>query len=72
MLQAARPCALLVMVAAGGGLFIVNGLKERQFAYLNDAQIELEYGAAGIVREKMDAFKDKHAVCTVTGVVMAF
>lgn len=61
---------LLVMIAVAVAVFIASSLKVKQFAYFSESDIELEYGVSGILREKWTAFNNKHAVYTVTGVIL--
>ncbi len=67
---AAGLAALLIMVAAAVAIFILSDLNQKQYAYLKEDEIELEYGTAGILREKWASFKPRYAVFTVVGVIL--
>ncbi|MEA4832661.1 MAG: helix-turn-helix domain-containing protein [Oscillospiraceae bacterium] len=61
---------LLIMVAIAVGIFISNGFKTKRFEYLTKTDFELEYGVAGIVKNKQHSFEHNYIVSLITGVTL--
>lgn len=61
---------LLVVVAVGVAILILNGMKLEKYKYLEDEEISLQYGVGGIVSRRKDGFAGTHRKCMVTGVVL--
>lgn len=62
--------ALLVLIAAAVAIFIIGGEKMKRFKYLERTDFELDYGVAGIVKERRAAFEKRYLLCTVIGVIL--
>jgi transcriptional regulator with XRE-family HTH domain len=62
--------ALLLMVAAAVAIFIISSAKMKRFRYLQNGELELEYGAWGIIKEKQRDLERKHLLKNVMGVVL--
>lgn len=61
---------LLLMIAAAVAIFIISGAKVKRFEYLNNKDIELDYGVLGIVKDQRAAFESRHLLNIVIGVVL--
>ncbi|MGN0745359.1 MAG: helix-turn-helix domain-containing protein [Aristaeellaceae bacterium] len=61
---------LLVMVTAAVATFILTGMKTKPYAYLDEADIDTEYGVTGMVRERQNAYRDTYARRCVIGVCL--
>lgn len=61
---------LLMLVAVAVAIFISGSMKLKRFEYLQTGDFELEYGVAGIVREKQAAFEPVYRRYIVAGVVI--
>lgn len=61
---------LLLMVAGAVSLFIVNGMKQEPYEYLEKENIRLQYGVSGIVEKQRDNYKQKYQRDLVLGVVL--
>ena len=61
---------LLLLVAGAVAIFILNGMKTDPYDYLEKEPIETEYGVDGMVREKMNRYKESHHLSVVLGVVL--
>lgn len=48
-------CVLLVLAAAGAGLFVSTSIPEKEFEFLKKEPFEREYGVEGMVREREKA-----------------
>jgi len=62
--------ALLLLAAAAIATFIVNGLRMERFKHFEKRDFELEYGVAGVVREKKRLNAGTFAAKIVSGVVL--
>lgn len=58
---------LLLLVAAGVVIFILDGMKLAKYEYLETENISLQYGVQGIVEKKKEAFAATHQKCMATG-----
>ena len=59
---------LLVFVAAGAALCIVNGLRTEKYNYIEYEHLSLEYGVFGIVEKKRDEFAPRFRLGITLGV----
>lgn len=62
--------ALLLVVTGAVVLFILCGAKTEQWAYLEKEPIKTAYGVAGMVRERMQAHRERYIRRNVTGTVL--
>ena len=63
-------CVLLPMVACATALFVTGGLKMKPYDYLEENQIELEYGVSGIVKEEKRRREAANRIYIVLGVTL--
>jgi len=61
---------LLLMVAGGVALIVFNLARLKKFEYLEHDLLDLEYGIAGIVERKMEAFEPVRKRCLTVGVAL--
>ena len=61
---------LLIMVAAAVGLFLKTMMSGKPFEYLENTNIDTEYGVSGMVREKMTAYAERHSRLLVIGIML--
>ena len=62
--------ALLALVAAAVATFIFSGTRMNSYAHLDAGAFELEYGVAGMVRERWAAYEPVFTRCIVLGVTL--
>lgn len=62
--------ACLVMIAVAVANFILSDFQMKAFAYITEGEFELEYGLAGIIRERKAQQQPRFAAHIVIGVVM--
>lgn len=62
--------ALLALVAAAVATFIFSGTRMNGYAYLDAGAFELEYGVAGMVRERRAAYEPLFTRCIALGVAL--
>ncbi len=61
---------LLVLVAVGVAIVVMNGMKLSRYEYLEKEDICLEYGVQGIVEKKKEEFEGAYRFSVVVGVVL--
>lgn len=63
-------CALLVIIAAAVALFVTNGLRLERYEYLEKEPIAAEYGVAGIVESRREAYEPTYKKLLVLGITL--
>lgn len=58
---------LLILVATAVAIFISSGSKTAPFAYIEKEVFETEYGVMGMVKERMEQYKDVHTKHNIIG-----
>lgn len=58
---------LIVFIFLAVMLFIWTGMPLEKYAYLEQKQVELQYGVQGIVEKKKAGFEKTYRMCTMTG-----
>lgn len=61
---------LLVLVAIGVAVLVMNGLRLGKYEYLEKEEIRLEYGVYGIVQKKKEDFSPRFRTSITIGVVL--
>lgn len=61
---------LLVIVAAGVAVLILNGMKLSRFEYLEKEKFSLQYGAEGIIEKRKQDFEGAYRMAVASGVVL--
>ena len=61
---------LLLMVASAVAMFIMTGMKGKQYEYLESVNIDTEYGVNGMVRERSAGYAEMHSRMLVIGIMM--
>lgn len=62
--------ALLIMIATAVFNLVIDGLKRKPFQYLETEPIETMYGVSGMVNERKNLLKEKHARMIGIGVLL--
>ena len=52
---------LLVMVAAAVGIFLMTGMRGKQYEYLENLDIDTAYGVSGMAKERRAQYAEKHS-----------
>lgn len=63
-------CALILLVAAAVAIFLLCGLKLAPYEYMEKEAIATEYGVAGIVETKKEAFAPSYRLGLVVGILL--
>jgi len=61
---------LLMIVAAAVALFVITGLRGRQYEYLENTNIDTEYGVSGMAKERRSAYESAHSRLLVGGITL--
>ncbi|MBR0461945.1 MAG: helix-turn-helix transcriptional regulator [Erysipelotrichaceae bacterium] len=61
---------LLIMVAVAVAMFLIAGLKGKPYEYLENENIDTEYGVEGYVRELKTRYADTHSRLLVVGIML--
>ena len=61
---------LLVLVAVAVALFIKQAMRGKKYEYLESVSIDTEYGVSGMVKERRDAYAEKHSRLLIIGIML--
>lgn len=61
---------LLLVVALGVGICILNGMKLEKYKYIEEESFSLQYGVEGIVEKRKSDFEDRYRMSVVIGTVL--
>ena len=61
---------LLLIVAAAVAMFLTTGLGGKKYDYLEEVNIDTEYGVSGMARERQAAYADTHHRLLITGIIL--
>ena len=61
---------LLLIVAAAVYLFVRNGMQLSRFEYLEQENIDTEYGVTGMVKERRQEFEHTHMTSMTIGIIL--
>lgn len=61
---------LLIMIACAVTIFLFLGMKGKPFEYLNEKNIDTDYGVSGMAKEKRAKYEGTHTRMLVIGVVL--
>jgi hypothetical protein len=59
-----------MIVAAAVAMFLMNGIKEKPYEYLEDKNIDTEYGVAGMARERRTQYAETHSRLLIVGIML--
>lgn len=61
---------LLVLVAIGVGILVLDDMRTEKYRYMESENLVLQYGVEGIVRKKKEDFAGRYRFCTVAGITL--
>ena len=61
---------LLLIVAAAVAMFLMTAMKGKPYEYLEDINIDTEYGVSGMVKERRSAYEARHSRLLVFGIML--
>ncbi len=61
---------LILIVAIAVGIFIREGAEGKRYEFLENDDIETEYGVSGMVKERRDRYSATHGRLLITGIMM--
>lgn len=62
--------ALLALVGGAVAIFVVTGLQEKPYEYIEKELIDTEYGVDGMVRDRREKYRHTYTTQLVTGIVL--
>ncbi|MGX8773883.1 MAG: helix-turn-helix domain-containing protein [Bacillota bacterium] len=63
-------CVLIIMAAIAVAMFLSVGMRGKRFEYLEELNIETEYGVSGMVKERQDRYSETHSRMLIVGIVL--
>jgi transcriptional regulator with XRE-family HTH domain len=70
--EAGGTAALIVIVAIAVGLFVREGMRGKRYEYLDNTDIDTEYGVSGMVKERRDGYAEQHTRLLIIGIMIIF
>ena len=61
---------LLVIIAAAVGIFLMTGMRGKQYEYLENLDIDTAYGVSGMAKERRAQYADKHSRLLIVGIML--
>ena len=61
---------LLLIVAAAVAMFLMTAMKGKPYEYLENVNIDTEYGVSGMARERRSAYEARHSRLLVFGIML--
>ena len=61
---------LLLIVAAAVAMFLMTGMKGKPYEYLEQVNIDTEYGVSGMARERRAAYSGTHSRLLIAGIML--
>ena len=61
---------LLIIVAIAVAMFILTGLKGKQYEYLEQVNIDTAYGVSGMAKERRNSYSETHSRLLIVGIML--
>lgn len=61
---------ILVMAAIAVAMFIMMGMRGAKYSYLENMNIDTEYGISGMAKAKRDEYAEKHSRLLIVGIIL--
>ena len=61
---------ILVMAAIAVAMFIMMGMRGAKYSYLENMDIDTEYGISGMAKAKRDEYAEKHSRLLIVGIIL--
>ena len=68
--EVAGTAILLFMVASAVGIFVREGMRGKRYEYLENVDIDTEYGVDGMVKDRRDAYAESHSRRLIIGIML--
>ena len=62
---------LLVMIAAAVGMFLMTGMRGKQYEYLENLDIDTAYGVSGMAKERRAQYAERHSRLLIVGIMLS-
>ena len=61
---------LLIIVAIAVAMFVLTGLKGKQYEYLEQVNIDTAYGVSGMAKERRNSYSETHSRLLIVGIML--
>ena len=61
---------LLLIVAAAVAMFVMTGMRGKQYEYLENMNIDTAYGVSGMAKERRSSYAETHSRLLVFGIML--
>ncbi|MBR3331362.1 MAG: XRE family transcriptional regulator, partial [Mogibacterium sp.] len=61
---------VLVMIAAAVAMFLMTGMRGKQYDYLENIDIDTAYGVSGMAKERRAQYAEKHSRLLIVGIML--
>ena len=61
---------LLIIVSIAVALFLMTGMRGKQYEYLENINIDTAYGVSGMARERRSAYAETHSRLLIIGIIL--
>ena len=61
---------LLIIVAAAVGMFVMTGMRGKEYEYLENLDIDTAYGVSGMARERRSQYAERHTRLLIVGIML--
>lgn len=62
-------CVLIIIITVAVAIFVMTGMKEKKYEFLQTEDFETEYGVTGMVKERKERFQGTYARWNVMGTI---
>jgi len=68
--EMAGTAVLLIIVAAAVGMFVMTGMRGKEYEYLENLDIDTAYGVSGMARERRSQYAERHTRLLIVGIML--
>ena len=68
--EMAGTAVLLIIVAAAVGMFVMTGMRGKEYEYLENIDIDTAYGVSGMARERRSQYAERHTRLLIVGIML--
>ena len=68
--EMAGTAVLLIIVATAVGMFVMTGMRGKEYEYLENIDIDTAYGVSGMARERRSQYAERHTRLLIVGIML--
>ena len=68
--EMAGTAVLLIIVATAVGMFVMTGMRGKEYEYLENLDIDTAYGVSGMARERRSQYAERHTRLLIVGIML--